>query len=85
MSEAINYIYVIFSRFLDFVFNDMLIAQGVSIGWVVVSLLIFGVLVRSILNLPRSAPTERGIRSSHLYNSRREYYKQRGGMRRYNG
>ena len=54
MGEALLYIYQIFSAFVTFVFNDMLIAQGVSIGWVAVVVLIFGILIRSILNVPRS-------------------------------
>lgn len=54
MSEALGYIYSIFGQFVNFVFDSMLIAPGVSVGWVAVALLIFGILVRSILNVPRS-------------------------------
>lgn len=54
MSEALTYIYQIFSSFVSFVFNNMLITQNVSVGWVAVVVLIFGILIRSILNVPRS-------------------------------
>lgn len=53
MSEAITYLYYIFDKFVDFVFNVMSIESGVTFGWIVISIFIFSILIRSVLNLPR--------------------------------
>lgn len=53
MSEALTYLYYIFDKFVDFVFNVMSIENGVTFGWIVISIFIFSILIRSVLNLPR--------------------------------
>ena len=40
MTEALNYLYVIFDEMTEFVFNDMVIFTGVTFGWVVVSVVL---------------------------------------------
>lgn len=52
MNNALTYIYYIFNKCLSFVFNDMLIAENVSVGWVCICLIVFGLLMGSILNIP---------------------------------
>lgn len=54
MSEALTYMYYTFDKFVDFVFNSMIIVPGVTFGWVVISIVLFSLLIRNILNLPRS-------------------------------
>lgn len=54
MSEALGYIYEIYDNFINFVFNQMEIEAGVTIGWVAVAVFIFRILIKSLLNLPRS-------------------------------
>lgn len=54
MNEALSYLYYIFSKFNNFVFNDAVIVSGVSVGWVAVSVIVFSMLISSILNLPHS-------------------------------
>lgn len=53
MEDALNYFYEIFAKCLTFVFERCNFS-GVSIGWVFVSVIIIGLLVRSILNIPRN-------------------------------
>lgn len=53
MSEAINILKYIFSKFTNFVFNDLEIAANVTIGWIAVVIIVFSLMIRSILNVPR--------------------------------
>lgn len=53
MSEALNYLYYIYDSFIDFVFNTMTISDNVSVGWIAIVVILFGIMIRSILNLPR--------------------------------
>ena len=52
MTAALNYIYEIFDYFLEFVFNGMEFFNNVTFGWVCIACLIFGLLIRSILQVP---------------------------------
>lgn len=54
MNEALSYLYYIFDKFVNFVFNEAYIAPTVSIGWIAVSVIVFSMLISSILNLPHS-------------------------------
>lgn len=54
MSEALTYMYYIFDRYVDFIFNGMQIVSGVTVGWVLVVIILFAMMIRSILNMPRS-------------------------------
>ena len=65
MNQALTYLYYIFDKFVSFVFNDMEIATNVTFGWVAVSVILFSLMIRSILNVPRSvsfAPNKRLLR-----------------------
>lgn len=53
MSQALQYIYDIWSAFITFIFNDALIFPNVSIGWVLVSIFVLSVLIRNIIAIPR--------------------------------
>lgn len=53
MSEALTYLYYIYDKFIVFVFDTMEIFEGVTVGWIVISLILFGLLIRSVLNVPR--------------------------------
>lgn len=53
MSEALAYLYYIYDKFVDLIFNRLEISNNVSIGWIIVSVIIFSILIRSVLNLPR--------------------------------
>lgn len=54
MSEALNVIYDIYTAFINLVFTSFDIGSGVTVGWVFVAVIVFGMLINSILNLPRS-------------------------------
>lgn len=53
MNEALSYLYYIFDKFVDFVFNGLEIAENVSVGWIAISCILFSLIIRSILNIPR--------------------------------
>lgn len=54
MSDAITLFYKILHILVSWIF-DAQIVSGVSIGWVFVCVAIFSILIRSILNVPRSS------------------------------
>lgn len=61
MSQAWQYIWYIFSKFINFIFNETVFtSDGATIGWVAVVVFIFGMLIKSLLNLPRHAPRYTG-------------------------
>lgn len=53
MNDALTYIHYILTKCINFVFNDMEIAQNITIGWIAISIFVFSILISSILNLPR--------------------------------
>ena len=55
MTEALNYIWYIFDKLINWFFNDTVLFEGVTIGWVIVVITVFGLLIRSLLNVPRGA------------------------------
>lgn len=57
MSQALTYIYDIYSAFITMVFDTFDIGNGVTIGWIMVAIIIFSLMINNILNLPRSAPS----------------------------
>ena len=56
MSEAITLFYQIIHIFISWIF-DAEIVSGVSIGWVYVSIIVFSLLIRNILNVPKRSTT----------------------------
>lgn len=57
MVQALRYLYDIYRAFISFIFNDMMIFTNVSYGWFMVAIFVFGVLIRNLLMLPKSAPS----------------------------
>ena len=57
MTTALTYIYDIFDEMVNLMFNTCEISTNVTIGWIGVACLLFGMMIRSILNLPRSMPS----------------------------
>ena len=54
MTQALTYIYQIFNKFVQLMFNDFEMFSGVTVGWVIVSVMLFNLMIVNILNLPRS-------------------------------
>lgn len=52
MTDAISIFYSIFDKIYNLVFNQAVIVEGVSVGWVFIVVLIFGVIIRMLLNIP---------------------------------
>lgn len=67
MEEALTYLYLIYQGFIRWVFDDMAIASNVTVGWVAISVIIFGILINSILNIPKGINVN-GRQSNSSYN-----------------
>lgn len=52
MEDAFTLVFSILGRFLDLFFNHMVIVQGVTVGWVLIVCLMFGIVISSLLNVP---------------------------------
>ena len=70
MSDAITLFYKVLQIIVSWIF-DAEIVSGVSIGWIFVSIAIFGILIRSILNVPKSSNS---LNLSHK-DYQNDYYK----------
>ena len=87
MTTALNYIYYIFNKAINFVFNDMTIDNNVTVGWICISIIVFGILIGSILNIPHRIGNFSNVGSHETVSS--SYYDSMGEKhtiwRRYNG
>lgn len=54
MNEALNGLFDFYYQFIEFIFNDMILFDGISFGWILISCFVFGFLIKSILVLPYS-------------------------------
>lgn len=59
MAQALQYLYDIYSVFLDLIFNQFEIAQNVTIGWILIVIIVFGLMITNIMNLPKSVNIKR--------------------------
>lgn len=67
MEQALTYLFQIYQGFITWVFDDMTIASNVTVGWVAISVIIFGILINSILNIPKGIHVN-GRQSNSSYN-----------------
>lgn len=67
MEQALEYLYQIYQGFITMVFDDFAIASNVTIGWIAISVMVFGILINSILNIPRGIKVN-GRKSDSSYN-----------------
>ena len=56
MQDAITLFYKILNILVSWIFSAEIVT-GVSIGWVFVSIVVFGLLIRNILNVPKRSTT----------------------------
>lgn len=54
MNNAIQIIFYIFNKVLDLLFNQLQIVEGVYLGWVLITIIILSILIKSILNIPEA-------------------------------
>ena len=57
MVDAINLLFQIYLKFVDFIFDKAEILNSVTLGWIALSVLIFGVLIRSLMAVPSRSQT----------------------------
>lgn len=53
MSQAINIVFYIFNKFINLLFNEIQILEGVYLGWVIIVVILFGIIFNSLLNIPK--------------------------------
>ena len=53
MSQALQYLYDIYSNFLDVIFNSFEITQNVTVGWILIVVIVFSLMITNILNIPK--------------------------------
>lgn len=53
MNDAINLVFYIFNKFINLLFNEIQILEGVYLGWVILVVIIFGIIFNSLLNVPK--------------------------------
>ena len=53
MSDAINIVFYIFNKFINLLFNEIQIIEGVYLGWVIIVVILFGIIFNSLLNIPK--------------------------------
>lgn len=70
MTDALTIIYYIFDKFIDLIFNGLQIANNVSIGWVLVVITIFAILIKNVINLPKSMTSFEKFRSHSIETSK---------------
>ena len=63
MTDALNYLYYLFDSLISWIFNDAEFFPNVTIGWVIITCILFGMVIKSILNIPR------GIRRTSIKSS----------------
>lgn len=59
MTQALEYLYYIYQKFITLVFTQLNIFNGVNIGWIIITISLFGLLIRSVLNLPKGITVKR--------------------------
>lgn len=64
MDNAISLFNYIFNKFLSMIFVNFQISNNVTLGWVIISIIVMGILINSILNIPNN------IRFNKKYNGR---------------
>lgn len=52
MNDAVTVFFYVFNKIYNFLFNEAFIEENVSIGWIFVTVVIFGLIIRTVLNLP---------------------------------
>lgn len=58
-TESYNIIFSIFVKFGKWLFDSAVLGGGISLGYILVSVLVCGILISSLLRVPNSAPTYR--------------------------
>lgn len=61
MTEAFNYLFVIYNRFINFVFETLNFSVdffgesfNLNLGWILLVIFMIGLILKSLLNLPKS-------------------------------
>lgn len=53
MNYGVELIYYVWHKFITFIFDNALIFDGVSIGYVMLSVIVLSILIRNLLAIPR--------------------------------
>lgn len=55
MSTALDYIYYIYDKFINLIFNTLELFPNVTIGWIAITIFVFNILFKNVLALPNKA------------------------------
>lgn len=58
LSDTTNLLIYIWKKVLDLLLNKMKIAEGVSIGWIILGVFLIGVMIATVLSRPISNSIE---------------------------
>lgn len=58
LSDTTNILIYIWKKVLDLFLNKMKIAEGVSIGWIIIGVFLIGVMIATVLSRPISNSIE---------------------------
>lgn len=58
LSDTTNILIYIWKKVLDLLLNKMKIAEGVSIGWIILGVFLIGVMIATVLSRPISNSIE---------------------------
>lgn len=79
MSEALTMFYYLFDKSLNCIFNELFLFNGVSVGWVLVVIILFGFMISNILAVPR-AINPNLYYGNNLRHNTEMYYERRKGL-----
>lgn len=81
MNDAIELIFYIFNKGINLFFNDLVLIEGVTLGWVLVSIMIFGILFNAVLNLPSNVSRAKYRQEQREYRNfvKDQYANKKGG------
>lgn len=68
MSEALNFLYAIYDKFVNLVFNQFELFPNVTIGWIAITVFVFNILFRNVLALPNKSNSIRLERKGNKNN-----------------
>lgn len=85
MSDALSATFYLFGKWISYVFHDMqftysgLTTITASFGWLIIAAAVISMIVASILNIPRTLPSEAFYSRSGriIRDKRRTYYRKR--------
>lgn len=65
MAQALDLFRYVLTKFINLIFTDLQIENSVTLGYVIISIILMGIIINSILNIPNN------VRFNKKYNGER--------------